>query len=42
MAELKPLIAKVANGESLNREDARTAFDILMSVKPRRRRSAVS
>lgn len=31
MAELKPLIAKVANGESLNREDARTAFDILMS-----------
>ena len=31
MAELKPLIARVANGESLNREDARTAFDILMS-----------
>jgi len=28
MAELKPLIAKVANGESLNREEA---FDILMS-----------
>lgn len=31
MAELKPLIAKVANGESLNREDARQAFDVLMS-----------
>ena len=31
MAELKPLIAKVANGESLNREEARQAFDILMS-----------
>jgi anthranilate phosphoribosyltransferase len=31
MAELKPLIAKVANGESLNREESRAAFDILMS-----------
>ncbi|WP_284778314.1 anthranilate phosphoribosyltransferase [Agrobacterium sp. lyk4-40-TYG-31] len=31
MAELKPLIAKVANGESLNREEARQAFDVLMS-----------
>ncbi len=31
MAELKPLIAKVANSESLNREEARQAFDILMS-----------
>lgn len=31
MAELKPLIAKVANGDSLNREEARQAFDILMS-----------
>lgn len=31
MAELKPLIAKVANGESLSREEARQAFDILMS-----------
>ncbi|MES5097010.1 anthranilate phosphoribosyltransferase [Agrobacterium sp. BA1120] len=31
MADLKPLIAKVANGESLNRDDARQAFDILMS-----------
>ncbi|MEN0116610.1 MAG: anthranilate phosphoribosyltransferase [Agrobacterium cavarae] len=31
MAELKPLIAKVADGESLNREEARQAFDILMS-----------
>jgi len=31
MAELKPLIARVANGESLNREEARQAFDILMS-----------
>lgn len=31
MAELKPLIARVANGESLNRDEARQAFDILMS-----------
>lgn len=31
MAELKPLIAKVANGEALTREEARAAFDILMS-----------
>ncbi|WJR66587.1 anthranilate phosphoribosyltransferase [Neorhizobium sp. CSC1952] len=31
MPELKPLIAKVANGESLSREEARDAFDILMS-----------
>lgn len=31
MAELKPLIAKVANGESLNREESRAAFDVLMS-----------
>jgi anthranilate phosphoribosyltransferase len=31
MPELKPLIAKVANGESLSREEAREAFDILMS-----------
>ncbi|WP_288429508.1 anthranilate phosphoribosyltransferase [uncultured Agrobacterium sp.] len=31
MADLKPLIAKVANGESLNRDEARQAFDILMS-----------
>jgi anthranilate phosphoribosyltransferase len=31
MAELKPLIAKVANGESLTREESRQAFDILMS-----------
>lgn len=31
MAELKPLIAKVANGESLTREQARQAFDVLMS-----------
>ncbi|MEQ1405667.1 anthranilate phosphoribosyltransferase [Neorhizobium sp. Rsf11] len=31
MPELKPLIAKVANGESLTREQAREAFDILMS-----------
>ncbi|WP_320201481.1 anthranilate phosphoribosyltransferase [Agrobacterium sp. rho-13.3] len=31
MAELKPLIAKVANGESLNRDQSRQAFDILMS-----------
>ncbi|MFB9950818.1 anthranilate phosphoribosyltransferase [Rhizobium puerariae] len=31
MPELKPLIAKVANGESLTREEAQGAFDILMS-----------
>ncbi|SIQ75940.1 anthranilate phosphoribosyltransferase [Rhizobium sp. RU35A] len=31
MGELKPFIAKVANGEALSREDARAAFDILMS-----------
>jgi anthranilate phosphoribosyltransferase len=31
MAELKPLIAKVANGESLTKEESRNAFDILMS-----------
>ncbi len=31
MAELKPLIAKTANGEALTREEARNAFEILMS-----------
>lgn len=31
MPELKPFIAKVANGEALSRDEARTAFDILMS-----------
>ena len=31
MAELKPLIAKVANGESLSHAEARDAFEILMS-----------
>ncbi|MGR6430776.1 anthranilate phosphoribosyltransferase [Rhizobium sp. PAMB 3174] len=31
MAELKPFIAKAAAGEALNREEARQAFDILMS-----------
>ena len=31
MSELKPLIAKVANGESLSRDQSRQAFDILMS-----------
>lgn len=31
MAELKPLIAKAANGEALTRDEAREAFDILMS-----------
>ncbi|MBB3947751.1 anthranilate phosphoribosyltransferase [Rhizobium skierniewicense] len=31
MADLKLLIAKVANGESLSREQSREAFDILMS-----------
>ncbi len=33
MAELKPLLGKVANGESLTRDEARDAFDILMSGK---------
>ncbi|MFN7103693.1 MAG: anthranilate phosphoribosyltransferase [Pseudorhizobium sp.] len=31
MAELKPLIAKVADGHSLTRDEARQAFEILMS-----------
>ena len=31
MADLKPLIAKVALGEALTREEARTAFAIIMS-----------
>ena len=31
MPELKPLIAKIANGESLTRDEARDAFGILMS-----------
>jgi anthranilate phosphoribosyltransferase len=31
MPELKPLLAKVANGESLSHEEARGAFEILMS-----------
>src|SRR3954451_14778781 len=31
MPELKPLIAKCAAGEPLSREEARTAFDVLMS-----------
>lgn len=31
MPELKPLIAKIANGESLTRDEARVAFGILMS-----------
>jgi anthranilate phosphoribosyltransferase len=31
MADLKPFIAKAANGEALTREEARQAFDILMS-----------
>ncbi|RWX75385.1 anthranilate phosphoribosyltransferase [Neorhizobium lilium] len=31
MPELKPLIAKVANGESLDVDEARQAFEILMS-----------
>ncbi|MEM7427641.1 MAG: anthranilate phosphoribosyltransferase [Pseudomonadota bacterium] len=31
MAELKPLIAKVAAGESLTRDEAREAFDVMMS-----------
>src|ERR1700742_116469 len=31
MPELKPLIAKAANGESLTHEESRGAFEILMS-----------
>ncbi|HUR43233.1 MAG TPA: anthranilate phosphoribosyltransferase, partial [Aestuariivirga sp.] len=31
MSDLKPLIAKAANGTSLSREEARTAFNIMMS-----------
>ncbi|MCO5733793.1 anthranilate phosphoribosyltransferase [Rhizobium sp. SSA_523] len=31
MPDLKPFIAKAANGEALSREEARAAFDILMS-----------
>ncbi|MEM1200690.1 MAG: anthranilate phosphoribosyltransferase, partial [Pseudomonadota bacterium] len=31
MAELKPLIAKVAAGEALNVDEARDAFDVMMS-----------
>jgi anthranilate phosphoribosyltransferase len=31
MSELKPLIAKVANGESLTRDEARAAFNVIMS-----------
>src|SRR5262245_41420474 len=31
MTDLKPLIAKAAGGEPLSREEARAAFDVLMS-----------
>lgn len=31
MSELKPLLAKVADGKSLTRDEARTAFNVLMS-----------
>ncbi len=31
MAELKPFIAKAANGEALSRAEARVAFDVMMS-----------
>ncbi len=31
MSELKPLLAKVADGKPLSREEARTAFNVLMS-----------
>ena len=31
MADLKQLLTKAANGEALSRQEARTAFDILMS-----------
>jgi len=31
MADLKPFIGKIAQGKSLNREEATTAFDVMMS-----------
>ena len=31
MADLKPIIAKAANGDSLTRDEARDAFDVMMS-----------
>ena len=31
MTDLKPLIAKAANGQALSRDEARSAFDVLMS-----------
>ena len=31
MSDLKPLIAKAADGKPLTREEARTAFGIMMS-----------
>ncbi len=31
MTDLKPLIAKAANGQALTRDEARSAFDVLMS-----------
>ncbi len=31
MSELKPIIAKAAGGKPLTREEARTAFGIMMS-----------
>ena len=31
MSELKPFLAKVANREALTRDEARQAFEILMS-----------
>ena len=31
MADLKPIIAKAANGQPLTRDEAREAFDIMMS-----------
>ena len=31
MSDLRPLIGKIATGESLSREEAKEAFDIMMS-----------
>lgn len=42
MSDLKPFVAKVAAREALNREDARAAFEIIMSGPRRHRRSVAS
>ena len=40
--DLKPLLAKVADGHSLSESEAAGAFDIMMSGTRRRRKSAPS